>query len=133
MGVTPLGTGTNVSETIGQKEYGRSLLFDATGADAMGLVDANPAPLSFFGRLKAIYDAVLRTGPATRIFAIVPSDTQMVIPAPRALRVTVPGNLAVRGTDTSPVTIPVIANELIPFSPAYVLQTGTTATVVGLA
>lgn len=56
MGTTPYPAGTNVSETINAKEYGRSLLADAAGADAMGLVATTPAANTLLGRLKAISD-----------------------------------------------------------------------------
>ena len=59
--LTPFPTGTDVSETIGGKEHSRALLKDPTGADAMGAVAASPAANTLLGRLKAIFDEIVKT------------------------------------------------------------------------
>ena len=144
MSVTPLATGTNVSETIGGKDYGRSTLHDSTSADAMGLVAAAPDPLTLLGRLKAIVDgvaaigtaivnAIAGTASADNLFSITPSDTVALTTIPKALLVTVTGNVAVRGTGSTPVTFPVTAGQVLPVRARYIYATNTTATVVGLA
>lgn len=68
--------------------------------------------------------------PATRWLEITPADANLD-PIPRALRVTVAGDLVIRGDDGHDETIPVDANETLPFSPTQV-RAATTATVVGL-
>ena len=141
---TPAPDGTPIGEMIDGKFYGRNLLADTNGADAMGLVAAAPAANTLLGRLKAIVDgvaaaattivnAVTVTASADTIFTITPSDTVPLSTIPKALRVTAAGNLAIRGTGSSPVTIPVVANETLPIRARYIYATGTTATVVGLA
>lgn len=143
MALTPLATGTNVSETIGGKEYGRSTLHDAAGADAMGAVGSSPAANTLLGRLKAIVDAITSllgtnntqtalTAPADDIFAITPSDTADLATIPKSLVVTVAGNLAVRGTGGTTVTFPVTAGQIVPLRARRVMATGTTATVAGM-
>ena len=61
---TPVANGTDIGDLIGGKLYGRNLINDTAGADAMGLVHATPAPLTLLGRLKAITDALLGATPA---------------------------------------------------------------------
>lgn len=73
------------------------------------------------------------TSPADNIFAITPSDSTALTVVPKALFVTVAGNLAVRGTGATPVTIPVAVGQVIPIRARYVYATNTTATVVGLS
>lgn len=68
--------------------------------------------------------------PADRHFAITPSDSTVLSPTPRALRVTVSGNLALADADGTAITYPVLAGDIIPFRATKVLSTGTTATVV---
>ena len=68
--------------------------------------------------------------PADRHAAITPSDSTVLNPIPRALKVTVAGNLAIADADGTAVTYPVFAGDVIPFRATKVLSTGTTATVV---
>lgn len=71
-------------------------------------------------------------GPAGKQFTVTPSDTADLEPRPRALRVTVGGNLTLMDEDGTTITYPtVIVGEIIPFSAKRVMATGTTATVVG--
>lgn len=158
--LTPFPTGTDVSETIGGKEHSRALLKDPTGADAMGAVAASPAANTLLGRLKALADlltaigtntdqlegyldsveallgtnntATASTAPADDIFSITPNDTTALTTVPKALLVLTAGNVAVRGTGSNPVTIPVVAGQILPIRARYVYATNTTATVVGL-
>lgn len=58
MTTTPIAAGTNVSETIGGKEYSRALMSDPTGADAMGTVAGTPGAGTLLGRLLAIGTAL---------------------------------------------------------------------------
>jgi hypothetical protein len=57
--VTPITAGTALAtKDIGGVQYPKSLITDQVGADVMGLLTANPDPLSFLGRLKAIATAL---------------------------------------------------------------------------
>lgn len=175
MAVTPLPAATDVSETIGGKEYNRALLKDGAGTDAMGLVAASPAANTLLGRLKAIADLITATNgyvdgveallagtlnvaaaalplptgaataakqdsqkasidlqsPADDIFSITNSDTALAT-VPKALLVLTAGNLIVKGTSGTAVTITgVVAGQIIPLRARYVMQ-ASTATVAGL-
>jgi len=135
MGTTPLAAGTNVSETIGGKEYGRSLLADTAGTDAMGLVANAPAANTLLGRLKAVVDAVLSliglTAPANSFFAITPGATALAT-VPAAIYVSGAGNLVVRGADGNDATFVVPAGAIVPIRPRYVLGATTATGIVGL-
>lgn len=128
----PLAAGSPIGDLIGGKLHGRSLTFDTSGTDAMGLVAATPAPLTLLGRLKALFDVFSRTTSATDVVAVVPSDTVALAIAPKALKVTVAGNLAVKGPIGVSPPFPVAVGELLPLQPLYVMATNTTATVVAL-
>lgn len=68
--------------------------------------------------------------PAVRHYAITPGNTDLAI-RPRALMVTVEGDVIIRdelGTDVTYSTVP--AYTILPFR-AVQVRTGTTATVVG--
>ena len=69
--------------------------------------------------------------PARRHFAITPSDAADLAILPRALKVTVAGNVAVRDAGNVDIIYPVVAGEILPIRAVRVLATGTTATVVG--
>ena len=72
------------------------------------------------------------TSPATRHTAITPSDSVDLDPRPRALRINVGGNIAIRDREGTDITYAVIAGEILPFRGVRVLATGTTATgIVG--
>jgi hypothetical protein len=68
--------------------------------------------------------------PADRHMAITPNDATVLDPIPRALKVTVAGNLAIADADGTAITYTVTAGDIIPFRATKVLLTGTTATVV---
>lgn len=68
--------------------------------------------------------------PADRHMAVTPSDTIVLDPIPRALRVTVAGTLAIADADGTAITYAVLAGDIVPFRATKVLATGTTATVV---
>lgn len=68
--------------------------------------------------------------PADRHAAITPSDSTVLNPIPRALRVTVAGNLVLEDADGTAITYPVSAGDIIPFRATKVRATNTTATVV---
>jgi hypothetical protein len=76
--------------------------------------------------------ALQNSAPADDLFTITPSDTVALGTIPKALLVTVAGNVAVRGTGASPVTLAVTAGQILPIRARYVYATNTTATVVGL-
>ena len=76
--------------------------------------------------------ALQNSAPADDLFAITPSDTVALATVPKALLVTVAGNVAVRGTGAAPVTLAVTAGQILPIRARYVYATNTTATVVGL-
>ena len=128
---TPLAAGSPIGDLIGGKLHGRDQLFDTTGADAMGLVAAAPAPLTLLGRLKALLDVFSRTLSAADVIAVAPSDGVALAVTPKALLVTAAGNLAIKGASGVAITFPVVANQLLPIAPTYVLA-ATTATVVAL-
>lgn len=67
--------------------------------------------------------------PASVHFAITPADTDLAV-KPRALYVTVAGNLVLLDKAGRTVTYPVTAGQIIPFRPVQV-RAATTATVVG--
>lgn len=129
---TPVPSGTDIGEVLAGYLTGRSRLVDATGADAIGLVAASPAPYSFLGRIKTATDALGLQTSADDLFAITPSDSVALTTIPKALLCTVAGNVAVRGTGSTPVTIPVTIGQILPIRARYVYATGTTATVIGL-
>lgn len=76
--------------------------------------------------------ALQNSAPADDLFAITPSDSVALATIPKALLVTAAGNVAVRGTGSSPVTLAVTAGQILPIRARYVYATNTTATVVGL-
>lgn len=69
--------------------------------------------------------------PATRHFAITPSNSTDMTNRPRALYVSVGGNLALRDEKGVEITYAVTAGQVILFRAVRVLATGTTATVIG--
>ena len=69
------------------------------------------------------------SGPATRHYAITPANSDMAV-RPRALYVTVSGDLVLRDEAGTDVTYAVTAGQVITFR-ALQVRTGTTATVVG--
>lgn len=70
-------------------------------------------------------------GPATRHYAITPNDGADLPVRPRALFVTVAGNVVIRDEEGVDVTYPVSVGDVLTFRAVRVLATGTTATVVG--
>ncbi|MES3042675.1 spike base protein, RCAP_Rcc01079 family [Sphingomonas faeni] len=73
------------------------------------------------------------TTAALKFAAITPSNTVVVPNAAtiKSLYVTVAGNLVIKGSDGTQVTVPVVAGQILPFAPTYVMA-ATTATVVAL-
>lgn len=69
--------------------------------------------------------------PATKHFSIAPADGVDLPVRPRALRVTVSGNVSIRDADDVVITYAVSAGETLLFSAVGIEATGTTATVVG--
>lgn len=70
------------------------------------------------------------SSPATRHYAITPANTDLV-DRPRALLVTVSGDVVVRDEAGVNITYPAVpAYTILPFR-AVQVRTGTTATVVG--
>lgn len=69
--------------------------------------------------------------PATRHFTITPSNTVDMANRPRAIYVSVGGNLVLRDELGVDVTYSVTAGQVILFRAVRVMATGTTATVVG--
>lgn len=69
--------------------------------------------------------------PATRHFAITPSNTVDLANTPRALYCQTSGTVAVRDSAGVDVTYTVTAGQVLDFRAVRVLATGTTATVVG--
>ena len=131
MAQTPLAAGTNVSETIGGKEYSRATLHDASGTDAIGTVGPNPAANTQLGRLKAIADAIGLTTSANSFFPITPGAGALAT-VPTAIYVAGAGNLVVRGADGNDATFAVQAGAIVPIRPRYVLGATTATGIVGL-
>lgn len=75
------------------------------------------------------YLTVGLNAPATRHRAVTPSDTVALDPLPRALVALTSGTVAIRDAAGTSITYPVLAGQVIDFRAAYVLATGTTATV----
>lgn len=73
--------------------------------------------------------------PARQAFAIVPHQTQPLVPLPKAVLVGTAGNVVLRAVDSgADVTIPVTAGQILPIRAQFVRATGTTASgLVGLA
>jgi hypothetical protein len=69
--------------------------------------------------------------PADRHIAIVPSDTQPVLPRPRALWCQSPGELALEDSTGTVLIYSVVQGQILPFRAVRVRATGTTATVFG--
>lgn len=126
---TPVATSTDIGESIGGKLFGRNLLNDTTGADAMGLAADVPGTYTLLGRLKAVVEAVLSLAPTRNAFVITPSDTVALATIPRSVRVNAAGTVAYRTIDaTADVTITALAGEVIPGRVQYLRATGTSAT-----
>lgn len=71
------------------------------------------------------------TSPATRHYAITPTDGVDLDPRPRALFVLTDGDLVIRDELDTEITYAVTAGTILPFRAAGIESTGTTATVVG--
>ncbi len=69
--------------------------------------------------------------PGDRHQAITPSDSDIVIPRPRALWCQTAGNVAIEDASGNVLTYTVNAGQLLPFRAVRVRATGTTATVYG--
>lgn len=67
--------------------------------------------------------------PATLHYAVVPSNTDMLSPVPRALYVASSGNLTIVDSANVAMTYVVTAGQILPFRPIKV-QTDSTANVV---
>ncbi|WP_294390425.1 hypothetical protein [uncultured Sphingomonas sp.] len=131
---SPLPAGTPIGTNISGKLHGNNLLNDTTGEDAMGLVTTSPGANTLLGRLKAIVTALAArlltdAGPASKAFAITPSDGTAISPIPRAVRVNAAGTVAFRASGSSAdVTITAVAGEIIPVNIQYIRAAGTSAT-----
>jgi len=69
--------------------------------------------------------------PGDRHFAITASDSVDIVPRPRALFCQTAGNLRLRDSAGTELTYTVTAGQILPFRPARLMLTGTTATVFG--
>lgn len=69
--------------------------------------------------------------PANRHATITPSDTDILPVVPRVLYCITNGTVALADLAGTVVSYPVVAGQILPFSPIRVMATGTTATVVG--
>lgn len=69
--------------------------------------------------------------PADRHFAITPSDSTDLDPMPRALFCEAAGTVALRDKTGTTISYTLAQGQILPFRPARVLATGTTATVLG--
>jgi hypothetical protein len=68
---------------------------------------------------------------ASRHFAITPSDDADLPIRPRALICKVAGNVVIRDELGVDETYPVVVGQILPFRAVRILETDTTATVVG--
>ncbi|MBN9335373.1 hypothetical protein [Devosia sp.] len=64
-------------------------------------------------------------------FAVTPDDGADLPIRPRALYCAVDGNVVLTDEDGVDLTYPVVAGQVLEFSPIRVKATGTTATVIG--
>jgi len=71
------------------------------------------------------------SGPATRQFAVTPSDSDDLALRPRALVFQTDGAAVVRDEAGTDVTYSRYAGDVLPIRAVRVLATGTTATLVG--
>lgn len=71
-------------------------------------------------------------GPATRHFAITPSDTVDMAIQPRAIYCIADGNAVVRDGAGTTITYPVTNGMYLIIRAVRILATGTTASLVGL-
>ncbi len=69
--------------------------------------------------------------PATRHFAITPSDTADVNPRPRALYCRAAGDVVIRDAAWTDLTYTLAVGDVLPFRGVRILATGTTATLYG--
>lgn len=126
------------SDDVDGVQYPRNKIsFGAEGA-AADVSTANPFPVAIPGALPlpagaATAAGVAATASADDIFPVNPNDGTDLPTTPKALLVAVAGNLAVRGSSGTTVTIPVVVGQIVPLRVRRVMATGTTATVVGLA
>lgn len=102
------------------------------GGNVAVTASALPAGAATAAKQDTAITALQNSAPADDLFAITPSDTVALATTPKALLVTVAGNVAVRGTGSSPVTLAVTAGQILPIRARFVYATNTTATVVGL-
>ncbi|WEK48508.1 MAG: hypothetical protein P0Y66_11765 [Candidatus Kaistia colombiensis] len=71
------------------------------------------------------------SGPATRHFAISPSDSADLAIRPRALLFQTDGNAVLRDESGTDITYGRYAGDVLPIRAVRVLATGTTATLIG--
>jgi hypothetical protein len=71
------------------------------------------------------------SGPATRHFAITPSDTTDLALRPRALVFQTDGTAVLRDEAGTELTYSRYAGDVLPIRAVRVLETGTTATLAG--
>lgn len=75
--------------------------------------------------------AIGMTGPATRHYAITPSDSADLPVRPRAIYCKASGDIVIRDDDGTQITYTLAAGDVLPIRAVRILATGTTATVVG--
>lgn len=71
------------------------------------------------------------SGPATRHFAVTPSDSADLVIRPRALVFQSDGSAVIRDEAGTDVTYARYAGDTLPIRAVRVLATGTTATLIG--
>jgi hypothetical protein len=71
------------------------------------------------------------SSPASKHYAITPSDTIDLADVPRAIYCNVAGNAVIRDKYGTDVTYALNAGQVLPFRGVRVLATGTTATLIG--
>lgn len=69
--------------------------------------------------------------PASRHFAITPSDTEDLAVRPCAIYCNVAGNAVIRDEDGTDLTYALVVGQILPFRGVRILATGTTATLFG--
>lgn len=84
-----------------------------------------------FSRVQDVVEGQSLDSPASRHYAVVPSDTADLPWRPRALYVTADGNLSMMMDGaTEPLLYPVTAGSILPIRPRRIMATGTTATAI---
>lgn len=131
---TPIPAGTVLAtDDIGGVQYNIVKVSFGPLGTATPVSTASPMPVAVSGDALTAAQA---SAPATRAFAVTPSDTAALAPTANALYIGSAGSIVVRpsasGADVTFTSVP--AGSILPVSVTAVRATGTTASgIIGLA